>query len=145
MKVKFFKASKDAKVPLKGTEESACFDMIAISVNIDKENKLVTYDTGIIVEIPKGYCLECFMRSSVKRTSLLLSNGVGIIDSDYRGTIKAVFRVLNDNFEDIYQVGERIIQVKLEKLDNTEFEEVKNLDELSKTKRGNGGYGSTGK
>jgi dUTP pyrophosphatase len=139
MKVKFKKLNENAKAPYQGTAGSAGFDLFATSKEqIDFYH--TKYGTGLAVEIPKGYVGLVFPRSSCYKYGMLLSNCVGVIDSDYRGEITAVF-IGVDN-EICYSVGVRICQLIIMPYPQVEFVEVA---ELSETARGTGGYGSTGK
>ena len=95
-----------------------------------------------------------YPRSSIRKTGLQLSNSVGVIDSGYRGEILAVFNKLfgfegyydehlslQDSYSPTYQVGDRIMQIVIVPYPQIEFIEV---DELSDSERGHGGYGHTG-
>ncbi len=137
--VKFKKLTENAVIPTKGTIDSAGFDLTATS-RMFIGGKWV-YGTGIAMEIPKGYVGLAFPRSSVSNKNMGLVNSVGVIDSDYRGEIKAKFRPDAD-YPVLYEVGDRIAQIVIIPYPEIEFEEV---DELSDTDRGTGGYGSTGK
>ena len=139
MQIKFKKLNKDAVMPKRGTVGSAGFDLTATSKQrIDLYH--TKFGTGIAVEIPKGYVGLVFPRSSCYKQGMLLSNCVGVIDSDYRGEISAVF--LGTDAEYCYNVGDRICQLVIMPFPEVEYVEV---DELSETARGTGGYGSTGK
>jgi dUTP pyrophosphatase len=70
---------------------------------------MVTYDTGLSMEIPEGYVGLLFPRSSISKTILNLSNSVGVIDSGYRGPIMFKFRYLEEGL--VYDVGDRIGQI----------------------------------
>lgn len=140
MKVKFKKLVEGAKAPYQGTVGSAGFDLTAIGID-DMENGYLRYHTGLAVEIPVGYVGLVFPRSSVFKTGMLLSNCVGVIDSDYRGEITAVFTI-GDDVDTEYKVGDRICQLIIMPYPEIEFEET---EELTETKRGIGGYGSTGR
>jgi dUTP pyrophosphatase len=97
------------------------------------------------MEIPKGFVGLIFPRSSIRKTNLQLSNSVGVVDSGYRGEIQATFNKIQgiDNIErDSYKVGDRICQIMIIPYPPIEFKEV---DELTNTERGEGGFGSTGK
>jgi len=98
--------------------------------------------TGIAVEIPPGYFGAIFPRSSVREKRMMLSNCVGVIDSGYRGEITFSFRLFRDSFGAEYNPGDRIGQLVILPLPEVEFEEVL---VLSESKRGTGGFGSTGK
>ena len=141
MKIKIKLLSDKAKLPVKGTTDSAGYDLTAASVFWDRSNNIISYGFGIALEIPKGYVGLIFPRSSVYKKNLDLSNCVGIIDSDYRGEISAKFRLLNPNLDNVYISGERIAQIVFIKHDDVDF---KISEELSETIRGDGGYGHTG-
>ena len=140
MQIKFKKLTPEAVAPKQGTPGSAGFDLTAISCAWDEDNHVWNFGTGIAVEIPPGYVGLCFPRSSVFRTGTFLSNGVGVIDSDYRGEIKAKFYDFLEG--KLYDVGDRIIQLVIVPIPDVDFVES---DDLSETERGTGGYGSTGK
>ena len=142
MKIKFKKVSENAVPPRRGTEGSAGWDLAAISCRWNEEFSCWEYGTGIAVEIPRGYVGLCGSRSSIFRTGLFLSNGTGWIDSDYRGEIKAKFYTLYPYADQPYKLGEYIVQLTIVPILTVEFEEA---EELSKTARGEGGYGSPGK
>lgn len=102
----------------------------------------ITYGFGIAVEIPQGYVGLVFPRSSIRKMELSLTNSVGVIDSGYRGEIQATFKKTNGLDSLSYQVGERAAQIMIIPYPQVVFTEV---DELSDTERGDGGFGSTGK
>ena len=142
MKLRIKRLNDSAVVPAYAKDGDACFDLTATSVNV--EVKFIEYGTGLAVEIPKGYVGLLFPRSSVTNKDLMLKNSVGIIDSGYRGEIR--FRFQNTSKSEfrreIYNAGERIGQMMIMPVPTVEIEEV---DELTDTERGEGGYGSTGK
>ena len=155
MKVKVKKLHPDAVIPSYAKPGDAGMDLVAVSRNIDEHGNLV-YGTGLAFEIPKGYVGLVFPRSSVSKYNLQLTNNVGVIDSGYRGEVTAKFKgsfsVLQADIEGIsaltlkkgkiYKVGERIAQMIIIPYPQIEFKEV---DDLSETERGTGGYGSTGR
>lgn len=139
MIVKIKKLDKNAVTPRYAKQGDAGMDLTATSMEFDEYGNVV-YGTGIAVEIPEGYVGLVFPRSSNAKKDLLLSNSVGVIDSGYRGEIMAKFKII-DMAEDIYEIGERICQLIIIPYPTIEFEES---DNLSKTERGVGSYGSTG-
>lgn len=141
MKVKIKKLHPDAVIPKYAKPGDAGMDLTAVSVEDEYYNGNVVYNTGLAFEIPEGYVGLLFPRSSNSKKGLLLSNSVGVIDSGYRGEVSFKFKVLNSSMG-IYKVGERIGQILIVPYPQIEFEEV---EELSETERGTGGYGSTGK
>ena len=81
LKVKIKKLSKDSVLPTYSKYGDAGLDLTAISEKWNEDNSIVTYDTGLAIEIPKGYFGLLFPRSSIYKTSLDLTNAVGVIDS----------------------------------------------------------------
>jgi dUTP pyrophosphatase len=139
MKVKIKKLVPEAILPSYSKPGDAGLDLTATSEKWDDDKSIVTYGTGLAVEIPEGYVGLVFPRSSVSKTSLNLTNSVGVIDSGYRGEIMFKFRYLEEGM--IYDVGDRVGQLIILPYPQIEFEEV---TELSNTERSTGGFGSTG-
>lgn len=145
MQVKFKKLDGTAQAPKRGSRTAAGYDLTAHKVSIDVLDKgtiVYTYHSGIAVEIPEGYVGYLFPRSSVFKTKLQMSNGVGVIDSDYRGEVMAKFYLVGTDGINAYEQGERFAQLVIMPIPEVEFTEA---EELSDTERGAGGYGSTGK
>ena len=84
-----------------------------------------------------------FPRSSISKTPLMLANHTGIIDAGYRGNIKGAFRNLDPNSEYIMEVHTKVLQICHPSLCPIRVF-LKNTDSLTKTSRGEGGFGSTG-
>jgi len=160
LNVKFKKLHPDAVTPTYAKDGDAGLDLTATTINA--KNNYIQYGTGIAVEIPMGYVGLVFPRSSITKMAagVSLKNSVGIIDSGYRGEIMLRFDVpssphrtddygdneyidiYNDDVSfDIPKVGERIGQLIILPYPTIELEEV---EELSNTERGEGGFGSTG-
>tara|TARA_R110001583_G_scaffold65550_6_gene189391 strand:- start:321 stop:737 length:417 start_codon:yes stop_codon:yes gene_type:complete len=131
------KLSKDAVTPRYAKPGDAGMDLTAIWQK--QELDLITYGTGLAVEIPTGYVGLLFPRSSVYKTKMFLTNCVGVIDSGYRGEIMMKFEMMDSNA--MYRIGDRIGQIIILPYPQVRFEEV---EELSNSDRGAGGYGSTG-
>lgn len=143
MKIKFKKLHPRARNPERAHEDDAGFDLFACSTDwsLHEASGLYTeYGTGIAIEIPKGYVGFLLPRSSVSKTRHMLKNSVGVIDSGYRGEIK--FRYSPDTTRTAYMAGDKIGQIVFIRLPKIEIEEV---DDLSPSNRGTGGFGSTGK
>jgi dUTP pyrophosphatase len=140
MIVKFKKLHWDAATPTQASDGAAGFDLTCTDVSADTENRVYRYYTGIAVEIPAGYVGLIFPRSSVFKTGHVLANSVGVIDSDYRGEIQLVYRPVR-NMPCPYERGDRIGQLVILPAPQVTLVEV---DELSDTARGEGGFGSTG-
>ena len=144
MKVRFKKLHQDAVVPTKAHPQDAGFDLTCTTVVTDYENNILSCGTGIAVEIPDGFVGLLFPRSSVYKKNLVLSNCVGVIDSNYRGEVTMKFKMENlpgYYAANVYMAGDRIGQLIIMPYPEVEFEEA---GDLSETDRGEGGYGSTG-
>ena len=143
MKVRIKKLNELAVIPTYAKDGDAGMDLVATSI-ISTTSTQITYGIGLALEIPKGFVGLIFPRSSVRKTRLMLSNCVGVIDSGYRGELQATFNKINNDSvsENDYKVGDRIAQIMIIPHPDIQFEEA---DELSDSERGVGGFGSTGK
>lgn len=132
-----------AKLPKYQTAGAACFDIAAALDEpvIVRPCQAEIVPTGLAVEVPPGYVLKLYSRSGHGfKSNVRLSNCVGVIDSDYRGEIMA--SIFNDGLIEFrIEHGDRILQGMIEKADQIDIVEV---DDLSETDRGEGGFGSTG-
>lgn len=133
---------KDIKMPLI-TDGNTCFDFYAPEKTvIYPGNRSVKVGTGLMFEIPKGYHMEIYMRSSYgSKRGLRMSDCVGIIDNSYRGEVIGAFDNIG-TLPEIIEKGERFMPGKIAPDVTVEFTEK---DSLSQTQRGEGGFGSTGK
>lgn len=150
MQINFKKLNSRAVMPRKAHATDAGFDLTATSMEIDEYGNF-SYGTGIAVEIPEGYVGLLFPRSSNCKQNLILTNGVGVCDSGYRGEIFFKFKIaigVTENEDEMdeeletYGIGDRIGQLIIMPIPAIEFIET---DKLSDSDRGAGGYGSTGK
>lgn len=167
--VKIKKLHPDAVIPAYAHSTDAGMDLTAISKKFDDHGNVV-YGFGLAFEIPKGYVGLIFPRSSNYKTGMWLTNAVGVIDSGFRGEVTAKFAlkhngimpsklwhrlkylftgyirncgvISNYNATGSYNVGDRVAQMIIMPYPKVKFQEV---EELSETERGEGGYGSTGK
>ena len=143
MKIKFKKMRENAKAPFRASDGAAGYDLTACEI----ESRMLVFvpqivcKTGIAVEIPKGYVGLLFPRSSSASSHMRLANCVGVIDSDYRGEISAVFDTILDKPFRSYKEGDRCCQLVITRCEEIQWELA---EELSKTERGSNGYGSTG-
>lgn len=140
MTIKIQTPSSGRCYPETGVGMGGGIDITAISRKASDE-ACYEYGTGLAIEVPKGFAALLFPRSSIFRVPLQLSNSVGVIDADYRGEIKAKFR-RTDGGEPLYQPGDRIGQLVIIPIPSVQYIEAK---ELSPSKRGTNGYGSTGR
>lgn len=137
------KLDKNAIIPTYGTEFSAGADLYACMENAItiEPNKTEFIKTGIALEVPVGYAGLIYARSGLAcKKGLAPANKVGVIDADYRGEIMVALH----NHSDIavtVEPNERIAQLVITPFITAVFNEV---NELSDTLRGEGGFGSTG-
>jgi dUTP pyrophosphatase len=141
MEVRIKKLSENAVIPTYAKDGDAGMDLVATRI-ISNTTFDVSYGTDLAMEIPNGFVGLVFPRSSIRKYELALSNSVGVIDSGYRGELQATFKKTNGLDSLAYKVGDRIAQIMIIPHPPIEFKEV---NDLSDTERGDGGFGSTGK
>ena len=144
MKISIKRLTETAILPERGSAYAAGYDLFADlqeSVLIQPhETKMI--GTGLAMEIPEGYFGGIFARSGLSsKEGLRPANCVGVVDADYRGEVKVA---LHNDGEVVREVkaGQKIAQLVVVPFLGVEFDEV---EELSETVRGVGGFGSTGK
>ena len=149
MKIKIKKLHDNAKMPTRGTSSAAGFDLYVPETTFLFRDIPQKVRTGLAFEIPEGYVGVVYSRSSSARDGIVITPL--LVDSDYRGEVFVLATYLGEVEPDnprklggslMITEGERIAQMRLEKLTDTEYEWA---DELSETARGTGGYGSTGR
>jgi dUTP pyrophosphatase len=138
--VKIKKLHPNSVIPSYSKDGDAGMDLTITEIHNNTSHD-VTYGFGLAMEIPSGFVGLVFPRSSVRKTDLLLTNSVGVIDSGYRGEIQATFKKTQGDSSIIYEVGERGAQIMI-----IPYPQIKFItsDTLSSTERGSGGFGSTG-
>ena len=141
IKIDIKKLHEDAVIPTYGTEGAAGFDFYSVDDYIVDPGKTVIVKTGLAVAVPIGYYLAVVPRSGVSaKTGIRIANSPGTVDADYRGEIGVILvNLSNEAF--VIENGERIAQMVIAKHERAEWNEV---DQLSDTSRGAGGFGSTG-
>lgn len=146
MQVKFIKFCPEAQTPEYASAGAAAADLRAVcpaeGVRIEPGAR-VLLRTGIGIELPgPEYVALVFARSSMgAKHGVALSNGVGVIDSDYRGEIRVGLVNLSDTAYTVLP-GERVAQLAVTPVCRAEFVPAETLEE---TERGEGGFGSTGR
>jgi dUTP pyrophosphatase len=135
------KLAEDAVLPAYSKEDDAGLDFVTTGITMTT-SKYVEYGTGVHIEIPEGHVGLVFPRSSISKYDLLLTNSVGVIDSNYRGEIRFRFKKLSNGAnETVYNIGDKIGQLIIVPIPKVELNVV---DELSDTERGSRGFGSSG-
>ena len=138
VEVKIARTHEDARLPTKGSEFAAGWDIYAL------EDTEVLYRTGLHVAIPIGYEGQVRARSSLGKKGLIPPHGIGTIDADYRGELFVMMTWIGKGDSYVISAGERIAQILITPIPRSQFIEVK-FDDLGETERGEGGFGSTGR
>ncbi len=144
MVLKIKKLREGAKLPFYATPGAAAGDLYALLDGpvtlIPGERRLIP--TGISIALPDRNCVAviCARSGLAYKRGLGLANGIGVIDSDYRGEIMVAV-INSDRKAQVIENGERIGQMMILPVVLPEIAEV---DELDETERGTGGFGSTG-
>lgn len=164
--IKIKPESETFKMPIKGSEDAACYDVFADRIEVDPAGFVICH-LGFSTEIPKGWKGIVVPRSNITKYGWDMLNTPGQIDSDYRNEWQARFTPIINGGDTVpvvdkdtvgigvdyrnvvdackyfpYKVGERCAQIYFEEVNEVEFEVV---NKTSGTKRGLGGFGSTGK
>lgn len=144
MEINITKLNENAKLPEQGSQYAAGYDLFA---NIDEDVTIMPHETkligtGLAMEIPVGYFGGIFARSGLSsKEGLRPANCTGVVDSDYRGEVKVALHNDSEVTRTITK-DEKIAQLVVVPFLSVSFNEV---DKLSDTVRGEGGFGSTGK
>lgn len=143
IQIKTLEHHEGLPLPSYGSAEAACMDVYAainepvILQPLDRK----VIPTGFCIGIPQGYEVQVRSRSgNPLKTGLMIANGIGTIDSDYRGELGII--VINANKEPVtIERGFKIAQICVQPIYQIQWEQV---ETLSETERGAGGFGSTG-
>lgn len=140
MKLKIKKLNKDAIIPNYAHDGDAGFDLYSIMDFKISPNERKSIPTGIAMGIPKGYVGLMWDKSGLSHKSGIKLFG-GVIDSGYRGEVYVgLINLSKKKFE--FKKGHKIAQMLIQKVERVDFKEV---EDLGKTTRDKGGFGSTGK
>lgn len=143
LKVKFNRLVPHAKMPTKATRGSGAYDIYSTDELLLAPEGRYAFGTGLAMEIPEGFvALVCPRSGLAVKNGVTILNAPGVIDADYRGEVKAI--VINHDLREPLFVskGDKVGQLLFVKAEEVQFEEV---EELTSTQRGTGGFGSTGK
>lgn len=162
---KFQKLHPDAKIPQKAHPSDAGFDVFAMESAVIKAGSPVLLRTGLRCEIPEGWEIQIRPKSGLSlKHGLIMLNSPATIDANYRGEIGVILSLLPNLYEidvneysdntghSVYlsseqvlviEKGQKIAQMVFQRVENVVLTEVQEVD--TKTDRGEGGFGSTGK
>jgi dUTP pyrophosphatase len=140
MNVKVKKLKVGVDVPKYAKTGDAGLDLVATSKVVT--NTYIEYGTSLAFQIPQGFVGLLYPRSSISNYDLVLANSVGVVDSGYRGEVRLRFKKTDDTiFCRTYDIGDKVAQLIIVPYPEITLQEV---EELSGTERGTGGFGSTG-
>ena len=142
--IEFAKLEPGATIPTQGSPQAAGWDLYALEETVVKRHQSTLIKTGLAIAIPFGWEGQIRCRSSLGKKGLIMPNGIGTIDSDYRGELMILATWIGFGEEFVVSKGERVAQLLFSRVPKVKFIE-KAYDELGKTSRGAGGFGSSGK
>ena len=143
MNIQLKRLRKEAKMPEYGSEGAACFDFYAAAETTIKPGETKVVPLGYAVSIRDGWEMNIRPRSGMcLKTDLRIANSPGTIDSDYRGEVGVIMTNIGKSDKLVVMVGDRIAQGTVQRVEKTN---VTFVEQLSPSKRGEGGFGSTGK
>ena len=142
--VKVAKTEPHAKMPTKGSEHAAGWDLYCLEDTIVSFRTSVKLRTGLRVAIPEGFEGQVRARSSLGSKGLILPHSIGTIDADYRGELFVLMTWIGEGESYKVKSGERIAQLVIAPIPDVQFAQVE-VGDLGDTERGEGGFGSTGR
>ena len=140
MKVKYTKMHPEAQLPSKGSDGAAAYDLCSMENVYIPPGEIAIVNTGIAMQIPKGWKGEIYSRSSMAAKGIFVANSPGKIDSDYRGEVKVILYNSRNELVGI-QSKDRIAQFEINPTHDIEWLQASDLE---LTSRGDNGFGSTG-
>lgn len=144
--VKVWREDETVKLPTYAKTGDACMDVYVHKVEFKPDGRVV-YHTGLHFALPEDYEMTIRPRSSNTKTTAVMQNSPGTLDGGYRGELLIVMRDMIDPSlgKSEYGIGDRCAQISIRRRERIVWEEVKTLNELGETDRGQGGFGSTNK
>lgn len=145
-KVKVWREDETVKLPTYAKQGDACMDIYVHSVEKKNDGRII-YHTGLHFRLPEDYEMEIRPRSSATKTTIIMQNSPGTLDSQYTGELIIVHRTISKPYDSVaeYSVGDRVAQILVRRRERIIWNEVQTKDELGQTERGDGGFGSTNK
>jgi dUTP pyrophosphatase len=143
MRLRIRRLDSTIPLPTYGTHEAAGFDLAAAHDLVIAPRRIALVRTGLVIEVPSGYFLGIFARSSTPlKRGLLVANGVGVVDPDYSGpTDEIMIQVLNITDADVQvKAGDRLAQGIVLPAPRVTWDEVSDIRAEAR-----GGFGATGR
>ena len=144
LSVDFAKLHPDARLPTQGSADAAGWDLYALEETTVVRHKSSLIRTGLATAIPSGWEGQIRCRSSLGKKGMIMPNGLGTIDSDYRGELMVLATWIGEGDTFVVAKGERVAQLLFAPVPKVTIVET-TVESLGTTTRGQGGFGSTGK
>jgi dUTP pyrophosphatase len=141
--VEFAKLDPEARLPTQGSVEAAGWDLYALEETTVVRHKSSLIRTGLATAIPSGWEGQIRCRSSLGKKGMIMPNGLGTIDADYRGELMVLATWIGEGDSFVVAKGERVAQMLFAPVPKVTIVET-SVEELGTTSRGEGGFGSTG-
>ena len=143
LSVDFAKLHPDARLPTQGSPDAAGWDLYALEETTVVRQKSSLIRTGLATAIPSGWEGQIRCRSSLGKKGMIMPNGLGTIDSDYRGELMVLATWIGEGDAFVVAKGERVAQLLFAPVPKVTIVET-TVESLGTTTRGQGGFGSTG-
>lgn len=141
--VEFAKLDPEARLPTQGSAEAAGWDLYALEETTVVRHKSSLIRTGLATAIPSGWEGQIRCRSSLGKKGMIMPNGLGTIDADYRGELMVLATWIGEGDSFVVAKGERVAQMLFAPVPKVTIIET-SIEALGTTSRGEGGFGSTG-
>ena len=138
--LKMKKIHNNAITPIKANFSDVGYDLTAIGISKQINKKTILCNTGIKLDIPPSYYVEIAPRSSIMKSGYMLANSIGIIDCSYKGELLIALTKVDETAEDIsfpFRCCQLIMKKQI-------FPIMVEVEEVTESKRGEGGFGSSG-
>ena len=143
LEIPFARLDERAVLPTQGSAQAAGWDLYAIEDTVVPKGSSVLIPTGWAAAIPEGWEGQIRCRSSLGKKGMIMPNGLGTIDSDYRGELKVLATWIGEGDSFTVAAGERVAQLLFAPVPLVNLVET-TMEGLDQTERGSGGFGSSG-
>ncbi|MDP6232815.1 MAG: dUTP diphosphatase [Candidatus Poseidoniaceae archaeon] len=133
-----------AVLPVRATHASAGMDLHALERTEVTRGEATLVRTGLAMALPAGWEAQIRCRSSLGRKGLIMPNGLGTIDADYRGELMVMMTWIGEGTSYVLEAGERVAQLLVAPVPEVNVVACR-FEDLGETERGEGGFGSSGR
>ena len=133
-----------AVLPVRATHASAGMDLHALERTEVTRGEATLVRTGLAMSLPTGWEAQIRCRSSLGRKGVIMPNGLGTIDADYRGELMVMMTWIGEGPSYVLEAGERVAQLLVAPVPEVNVVAC-SFEDLGETERGEGGFGSSGR